>query len=172
METFKWPTCQGAHNYRVFVGELPSRNRQLGKPQSRHVSCVCRGLWWDSAWTLSRHLWVRGLARLRLQGARGVCALAGPARASSALTLLASWRSGDCLMCQLGSMKLCSELILGLCHGIPDILSWGYATVFLVSHLCMASTILRLSADTVVIKGCLCLSMSQVSFSHFWLSAF
>lgn len=47
MET---PKCQGVHNYRVFVGQFPSRKGQLGKPQSGHISSLCvSGLGWDSA---------------------------------------------------------------------------------------------------------------------------
>lgn len=154
METLKWPTCQGAHNYRVFVGELPSRKGQLGKPQSGHVSCVCqwqvcRGLWWDSAWTLSRHLWVQGLARLGFQGVCGVMdwqALPGLPQHSIA-HLLQLW--GLLWCARLGCTRLCSELILRLCRGIRGLLPWAYATVCLVSHLCMATTTLTLSADTV-----------------------
>lgn len=161
MET---PKCQGVHNYRVFVGQFPSRKGQLGKPQSGHISCECVCQGWDG--TVLDTLQAAVGAGFGQAGAPGSSECVW----SPQLSITASCSSGDlsrtsCLaavMCQAGLHEALFRIDLGVMpwHSWPFILELCHS----VSHLCVASAALRLAAGTAVLKSCLCFSVSPVSF--------
>lgn len=89
---------------------------------------------------------------------------------SPQLSITASCSSGDLsrtsclavLMCQAGLHEALFRIDLGVMpwHSWPFILELCHS----MSHLCMASAALRLSAGISVLKNCLCFSVSPVSF--------